>query len=290
MFPGSTNLKANSALYAEYMSSASAYSALRVTQISEDNYGMGIGENIRRRRKANKWTLDDLASKIGTDTGNLSRLERGEQGFSEKLLTELAKAFNIEIFELFLEEDVIKFKKMRNVPVVGNTQAGPPDRIWEENGYPTGYGDEYIPVTTEDGNAYGLRVVGDSMYPFAREGDYVLVEPMYRPEPGDEVIVKTTDGRVMLKVFAQQKNDTLLLDSFNDTFKRISLNIAEIEFMHSVSAVYRLKTIKRRIITVSEGDIPGRRKTARVLPKPTTGGQAGVAKPDDLTDHKELGK
>jgi transcriptional regulator with XRE-family HTH domain len=46
--------------------------------------------------------LEDLAEKIGTDTGNLSRLERGKQGYdSETLQRKLAKAFGISIAELF---------------------------------------------------------------------------------------------------------------------------------------------------------------------------------------------
>jgi transcriptional regulator with XRE-family HTH domain len=59
------------------------------------------GETIKRLRLERKMRLEDLADKIGTDTGNLSRLENGKQGYDSKTLQRLAKAFGISIAELF---------------------------------------------------------------------------------------------------------------------------------------------------------------------------------------------
>ena len=44
-----------------------------------ENSKMDIGKNIRARRKEMKMTLEQLALEIGSDTGNLSRIERGQQ-------------------------------------------------------------------------------------------------------------------------------------------------------------------------------------------------------------------
>jgi transcriptional regulator with XRE-family HTH domain len=53
---------------------------------------------LRQARKANGWTLDELASRLEqsgapTDSGNLSRLERGKQSASTVLAEALAKVF-----------------------------------------------------------------------------------------------------------------------------------------------------------------------------------------------------
>ena len=44
---------------------------------------MKIGDKIRQIRKANKMTLSELALRVDSDVGNLSRLERGMQGYSD---------------------------------------------------------------------------------------------------------------------------------------------------------------------------------------------------------------
>lgn len=51
-----------------------------------------MGNEIRRRRKALKWTLEDLAAKVDSDTGNLSRVETGKQGASEEMLRKITTA------------------------------------------------------------------------------------------------------------------------------------------------------------------------------------------------------
>ena len=69
-----------------------AQCALRHTQLRRDNAAMSLGDNIRQRRKALGWTILDLANRIGSDVGNVSRLERGKQGYSDEILGKIAAA------------------------------------------------------------------------------------------------------------------------------------------------------------------------------------------------------
>ena len=55
---------------------------------------MSLGQAIRRQRKSLRYTLQSLAMQIGTDAGNLSRIERGSQGISEQMLLKLCRALN----------------------------------------------------------------------------------------------------------------------------------------------------------------------------------------------------
>ncbi|AEV24604.1 putative transcriptional regulator [Azospira oryzae PS] len=50
------------------------------------------------RLKRNK-TLQEVADAIGTDTGNLSRIERGQQVPSKAMAEKLAKYFDNEVTE-----------------------------------------------------------------------------------------------------------------------------------------------------------------------------------------------
>lgn len=58
---------------------------------------MDIGSLIRNTRKAKKLNLEQLALMVGTDSGNLSRLERGLQGASQELLTKILDALDLSI-------------------------------------------------------------------------------------------------------------------------------------------------------------------------------------------------
>lgn len=140
-----------------------------------------------------------------------------------------------------------RFRPPSEVPVVGTTQGGPPDRIWEELQFPTGYSDEYLQVSTPDPHAYALRVVGSSMAPRIMEGEWLLVEPTGEAQPGDDVVVKTNDGRVMVKVLVSSHAGTLILSSINESFERITVQAHEVAFMHFVAGRFASRSVKRRV-------------------------------------------
>lgn len=54
---------------------------------------------LRKARKARGLTLEDVAAKVGTDTGNLSRIERGQQA-SKDMVDKLVKFFDGQVTEL----------------------------------------------------------------------------------------------------------------------------------------------------------------------------------------------
>ena len=134
--------------------------------------------------------------------------------------------------------------KRRRVPVVGTTQAGPPDRIWEELGYPVGWGDGFLEVFTNDANAYALRVVGDSMTPRLLEGEFVLVSPNSRPTPGEEVVARTLDGQVMVKVLQKLDDREAILTSLNDQYQRQILDRASLDYLHPVIGTLRRSALR----------------------------------------------
>lgn len=66
-----------------------------------------IGEIIKRRRTELGYTLQAVIDRMDTDydTGNLSRLERGKQKYTEELLTSLAKALDTTLSSLYAEAE-----------------------------------------------------------------------------------------------------------------------------------------------------------------------------------------
>lgn len=58
---------------------------------------------LRLAREKHELTLQDLAAKVGSDVGNLSRIERGKQRANSELAEKICKQFpDGEITELHL--------------------------------------------------------------------------------------------------------------------------------------------------------------------------------------------
>lgn len=66
--------------------------------------GMSIGATIRRLRKDRGLTLNHMATLIESDVGNLSRLERDMQGYSDALLKKIAGVLDVPVAALFVED------------------------------------------------------------------------------------------------------------------------------------------------------------------------------------------
>lgn len=68
-----------------------------------------LGATIRRLREARGLKLADVAEAAGTDAANLSRLERGQQGYSDQTLTAIAVALQLPLSELFKQAEQAHF-------------------------------------------------------------------------------------------------------------------------------------------------------------------------------------
>lgn len=124
------------------------------------------------------------------------------------------------------------------VPVVGKAMLGT-DGYFDALDYPTGHGDGYIDIVSGDPDAYGLKVVGNSMHPRIKNGEYVLIEPNHPYRTGDEVLIKTTDGRSMVKEFIYHRDGQYRLDSINDGYPPVFLAQEQIENIHYVAAILK---------------------------------------------------
>ena len=61
---------------------------------------MKIGQVIREIREAHKATLEEIALAADTNASNLSRIERGTQGYSSETLERIAIALGVTVSEL----------------------------------------------------------------------------------------------------------------------------------------------------------------------------------------------
>jgi phage repressor protein C with HTH and peptisase S24 domain len=104
---------------------------------------------------------------------------------------------------------------LQSVPLLGFAQAGN-SGFFDDSGFPSGKGwDETALPSASDEHAYALEISGDSMRPAYRDGDIIVVSPGTPIRRGDRVVVKTTNGEVMVKELKRRTTRTLELQSLN---------------------------------------------------------------------------
>lgn len=165
---------------------------------------IALGSNIRQLRKMRGWTILDLAGRVESDVGNISRLERGLQGYSDDLITRIASALEVTLSSLFDSSANINVTPAvigsRKVPLISYVQDGMMTEAI--NIYAVGDAAEYLLTDLDlSGNAFALEIRGESMLPDFKEGDRIILDPAIEPRPGDFVVAKNGDHEATFKKY-----------------------------------------------------------------------------------------
>lgn len=185
-----------------------------------------------------------FARAVGRQADYISRCLSGKKNLGEDLVREfedilhLPKYYFDSVQHQVAAESVARYEvKLRGrIPVVGGARLGDNGHFVELE-YPAGHGDGYIDIPSSDPNAYALRCEGDSMSPRIKHGEFVIVEPGHAVVAGDEVVVKASDGRVMVKTFLYRRDGRVHLDSVNEAHPRVAIDEAQIDALHYVGAI-----------------------------------------------------
>lgn len=229
---------------------------------------MTTEEEFRRRRlrlidlinKLGRGGVARIAAQIGVDATYVSRMKSDPSSKQHRPITgDMVLAIN-KAFPGWLSpssythlpydqaesnaEDGPAIGALQNIPVVGMAQLGD-NGFWAELETPVGFGDGHIPFPAKSENAYALRCRGDSMKPRIKNGEFVIVDPSLTPAPGDEVLVKASDGRVMVKELLYVRDDVVHLMSVNEAHGKLTIPLAEIECMHGIAGFMPPHTWKK---------------------------------------------
>lgn len=103
----------------------------------------------------------------------------------------------------------------KSVPLLAFADAGGSGHF-DDGGRPIGKGwDEIAFPAVSDDHAYALEISGDSMLPAYRNGDTILVSPAAPVRRGDRVVVKATNGEVMVGELKRQTTRLVELKPLN---------------------------------------------------------------------------
>ncbi|OWV91993.1 DNA-binding protein [Rhizobium sp. R635] len=120
-----------------------------------------------------------------------------------------------------------------SIPLLGFAQAGA-GGFFDDGGFPAGQGWDVVEFPTapsQKAGVYALEVQGESMMPFYRDGDVLIVEPGAQVRRNDRVVVRTREGEVMAKVLLRQSPRSIELMSLNPEHPNRTLDLSDVDWI-----------------------------------------------------------
>jgi phage repressor protein C with HTH and peptisase S24 domain len=176
-----------------------------------------------------------LAKRAGLDPTTFNKSKRitadgRERWPSTESVSKALAATNSSI-DTFVQLIGDSARTVQSVPLLGFAQAGA-GGYFDDGGFPAGKGwDEVGLPAVNDEHAYALEISGDSMKPAYRDGDIIVVSPGTPIRRGDRVVVKTSDGEVMVKELKRRTAKTLELQSLNPNHVDRMLAAGDVEWI-----------------------------------------------------------
>lgn len=201
------------------------------------------------KRKELGINQEDIAEKLGVNQSAVSHYLNGVNPLNPNAVAAFAKILQVHAGEISpsianqimslaqsTDDEIEYIGEMPSgtVKVIGEAVLGidgAVDMMEEHNGW--------LKIYSDDKDAYGLKVKGDSMWPRIQSGEYVVVEPNTSVRSGDEVFVRTVDGHNMIKVFNKTRDGDYQFTSINNAHKPITLDPSQVDKMHYVAAIVK---------------------------------------------------
>ena len=192
-----------------------------------------VGEQIKKFRERRNMTQDDLAERLGTTRQSISRYEIGERKANQDILFALSDIFGVAVIDFFpavkvynfaeeqleeqQKENVLEFPNKEKIPTVHNsasvanpTELAYGDTVVEEEEF------ERVPNNAD----FAVPIIGDSMEPVIRNGQFVFVKEQPDVEDGEIAIVELDgDGVTCKEIYKDYENQTIILRSINDLYE-----------------------------------------------------------------------
>ncbi|WP_261666922.1 S24 family peptidase [Erwinia mallotivora] len=132
------------------------------------------------------------------------------------------------------EVEIVGNLKDGLIPVIGDAVLGM-DGLIDMMEFHAGW----LRIYSEDKDAYGVRVRGDSMWPRIQSGEFVVIEPNTTIHSGDEVFIRTKDGHNMIKLLNYNRSGDYQFTSINNDHKPFTLAVDQVEKVHFVSGIIK---------------------------------------------------
>lgn len=192
-----------------------------------------IHARIQRLRKAKGWTQQDLAIQVSSREGlekpllrqTVTQWEDGSSAPHRDRLAIVAEVLGVSVAELLSGEAVAPAPVAiaQQMPLIERRKGGASSAALPVKGEICGdHGEEprlqpfaapftSVDFPTLDRGAYVLRVATNLLQPRYRQGEFVVLEPSFPAQPGDDVLVTCKSGKVLMRVLAWEREDMVQL-------------------------------------------------------------------------------
>lgn len=179
---------------------------------------MNFKTRLKQLRNERGISQRQLAEFLKVAPSTISMYENGQREPNFEVLESLADFFNVDLNYLLGKTNKTtkiildsKFSKGIKIPVLGTVPAGIPITAVEDI---IDY--EEIPKSWENqGEFFGLKIKGDSMYPTLENGDIVIVKKQSTADNGDTVIVMVNGDDATCKRYERSDTGIMLIPNNN---------------------------------------------------------------------------
>ena len=181
-----------------------------------------VVEMVKQLTKEQNMSMSELARRVGIAKSAISRYFNGTRELPLNRIEDFARALHTTShFLLGVEPETQKGIK---IPVLGTVPAGIPMSAIEDI---IDY--EEIPKSWENqGEFFGLKIKGDSMYPTLENGDVVIVKKQSTADNGDTVIVMVNGDDATCKRYERSETGIMLIPN-NSAYNPVFYTNEEIE-------------------------------------------------------------
>lgn len=237
---------------------------------------MDLAQKIRSLREDKEWTQGDLAEKSGVGKSSIQLYESGKGNITQLNLEKIASAFGVNV-SYFLNDKMSnslsisvhnsspnmsispgKSTKLQKMQMLINEQENKLInlRFFPNVSAAAGYGAnndnegfKNIPVTASfltailriPAKQYDvINVLGNSMEPFLKDGDMVLVLPTHEASNGEIVIANLGGDLYVKKLLKDPIKKRIRLTSMNELYEDIVVEDDELDQLKIVGVVKKV--------------------------------------------------
>lgn len=206
---------------------------------------MSLADRLTLAMRIKNISQATLGEGIGVSQTTIWKLMNGKTSSNRKLY-EIADYLNINLNWLVSGDGEMENSQQKNeIEYVGNIKEG---SIKVKGAAIMGTNDVFqmdedfngrLKFHSDDPNAFALKVQGDSMFPRINSGEFVVIEPNIIPRSGDEVLVRTKDGRNMIKKLEFHRDYVYRFTSVNQDHPPITIDENMVDKVMFVSAIVK---------------------------------------------------
>ena len=183
-----------------------------------------VVEMVKQLTKEQNMSMSELARRVGIAKSAISRYFNGTRELPLNRIEDFARALHTTSHILLGVEP--ETQKGIKIPVLGTVPAGIPMSAIEDI---IDY--EEIPKSWENqGEFFGLKIKGDSMYPTLENGDVVIVKKQSTADNGDTVIVMVNGDDATCKRYERSETGIMLIPN-NNAYNPVFYTNEEIEVL-----------------------------------------------------------